>query len=290
MGWFTREKAPKPQAPLVAQNQIPDDTWTKCPRCASILFTKDLTKNEGVCLKCNYYFRLTVEQRISLIVDKATFEEFDTDLKPGDPLSFKDKLRYKDRIKKAEKTSGNKEAFLSGKASVTGVPIGLGLFNFNYMAGSMGSVVGEKIARLFERAVEQHLPVVVVSASGGARMQEGIFSLMQMAKVSAAIARHSSEKLPYISLLTDPTTGGVAASLAMQGDVIIAEPEALIGFAGPRVIQQTIRQQLPAGFQRSEFLFDHGMIDRIVNRDSLRSEIGKILKNFGFPKESGISV
>ncbi|MCB0317450.1 MAG: acetyl-CoA carboxylase carboxyltransferase subunit beta [Bdellovibrionales bacterium] len=282
MAWFSRRKAPKPTPELPDKLQMPDDIWTKCPGCASILYTKELRRTFGVCAKCNYHFRLNAQQRIPLLVDRHSFVETNSNLRSTDPLNFKDSKKYKERLKKAEKSSASNEAVITGRARVLNVPIMLGVFDFTFLGGSMGSVVGEKLARLVEDGVEEKRPVVIISASGGARMQEGIFSLMQMAKVSAALARLGQFRIPYISVLTDPTTGGVAASFAMLGDVIVAEPKALIGFAGPRVIEQTIRQKLPAGFQRAEFLLDHGMIDRIIQRSDLREELAKILRNFGF--------
>lgn len=282
MGWFTREKAPKPPAALTPQSSVPDDTWSKCPECSAILFTRELEGNCGICSSCGYHFRLTADQRLPLLCDRESFSEFDKDLKPGDPLSFRDTHRYKDRVKKAEKKTGVKEAVKTGKAEIDGIPVCLGLLDFQFMGGSMGAVVGEKLTRMIEKATEISCPVIIVSASGGARMQEGIISLMQMAKVSAALTRLGEKHLPYISILTHPTTGGVAASFAMLGDVILAEPKALIGFAGPRVIEQTIRQQLPQGFQRSEFLLERGMVDRIVTRSELKSEVATLLRNFGF--------
>jgi acetyl-CoA carboxylase carboxyl transferase subunit beta len=282
MSWLTRIKAPKPEGALPSQNRMPDDTWSKCPQCAAILFTKELRENVGVCLKCNYHFRLSSQDRIDHLVDDGSFQEMQVSLRPGDPLGFRDTKRYRDHLKNAERKTKATEAVRVGGALLMSRPLMLGVFDFGFMGGSMGSVVGEKLARMIEQGIEEKAPVVIVSASGGARMQEGILSLMQMAKVSVAISRLGRASIPYISLLTDPTTGGVAASFAMQGDVIIAEPQALIGFAGPRVIQQTIRQQLPAGFQRSEFLLAHGMIDRIVSRENLRQELSTILTNFGF--------
>jgi len=284
MGWFTREKAPKPQADTAGDNalQMPDDIWTKCPGCNAILYTKELKRTFGVCPKCDYHFRLTAAQRIPLLVDRHSFVEIDGNLRSTDPLNFKDSKKYKERLKKAEKESGSIEAVVTGRGRIENVPVMLGCFNFSYMGGSMGSVVGEKLARLVEHGIAEKRPVIIISASGGARMQEGIFSLMQMAKVSASLAKLGEVRVPYISILTDPTTGGVAASFAMLGDVILAEPKALIGFAGPRVIEKTIRQKLPDGFQRSEFLLEHGMIDRIVPRAAMREEVALLLKNFGF--------
>ncbi len=282
MGWFTREKAPRPEIEVSEKNQIPDDIWAKCPGCDVILYTKELKRSAGVCTKCNHHFRLTAKQRIPLMTDRHSFVELDANLRSSDPLNFKDTKKYKERIKKAEKSSGSIEAVMTGRARILNIPVMLGCFDFSFMGGSMGSVVGEKLARMVEVGVEEKRPVIIVSASGGARMQEGIFSLMQMGKVSAALARLGQARIPYISFLTDPTTGGVAASFAMLGDVILAEPKALIGFAGPRVIEQTIRQKLPEGFQRSEFLLEHGMVDRIVQRGEMKEEIAQILRNFGF--------
>jgi acetyl-CoA carboxylase carboxyl transferase subunit beta len=281
MSWLFREKAPKP--PIIkAQNQMPDDTWSKCPQCSAILFTKELRRNSGVCLKCSYHFRLTAEQRIPLLVDRHSYQPMSDEIRSADPLNFKDSKRYRDRIKKTEKDTGLSEAVQTGLARLNSKPIALAVFDFNFMGGSMGSAVGEKLARLIEAGIEKTMPVIIVSASGGARMQEGVFSLMQMAKVSLCLSKLGKAGLPYISVLTDPVTGGVAASFAMQGDVIISEPRAYIGFAGARVIEKTIRQQLPSGFQRAEFLLNHGIIDRIVERHNLRDEISKILRNFGF--------
>jgi acetyl-CoA carboxylase carboxyl transferase subunit beta len=247
-----------------------------------MLYTKELRRTFGVCAKCNYHFRLTAKQRIPLLVDRHSFEELDANLRSTDPLNFKDTKRYKERLKKAEKSSGSVEAVMTGRARILNIPVMIGVFDFSFLGGSMGSVVGEKLARMIEVGISEKRPVIIFSASGGARMQEGIFSLMQMAKVSAALARLGQVHVPYISVLTDPTTGGVAASFAMLGDVIVAEPKALIGFAGPRVIEQTIKQKLPEGFQRSEFLLEHGMLDRIIQRSELRDELALILKNFGF--------
>jgi acetyl-CoA carboxylase carboxyl transferase subunit beta len=216
------------------------------------------------------------------LVDRHSFIELDSNLRSVDPLNFKDKKKYKDRLKDTEKKTGSVEAAITGRARILNIPVMLGVFDSSFMGGSMGSVVGEKLTRLIELGVSEKRPVIIISASGGARMQEGLFSLMQMAKVSAALARLGQNHIPYISILTDPTTGGVAASLAMLGDLIIAEPDALIGFAGPRVIEGTIKQKLPEGFQRSEFLLDHGMVDRIVPRTAMRDELGTLLRNFGF--------
>lgn len=281
MGWFSRSKAPKPSTE-VDKTTMPDDIWTKCPECTAIIYTKELRRTYGVCTKCNYHFRLTAKQRIPILADRHSFVEMDANLHPSDPLNFKDTQKYRDRVKKAEKNSGSTEAVLTGRARILNIPVMLAIFDFSFLGGSMGSVVGEKLTRMIEIGIDEKKPVIIVSSSGGARMQEGIYSLMQMAKVSAALTRLGAARIPYISVLTDPTTGGVAASFAMQGDVIIAEPKALIGFAGPRVIEQTIRQKLPEGFQRAEFVLEHGMIDRIVARSVMRDELAVILKNFGF--------
>jgi acetyl-CoA carboxylase carboxyl transferase subunit beta len=284
MGWFSRSKAPKETGvdEVGEPVQLPDDIWTKCPKCEAILYTKDLRRAFGVCTKCSHHFRLTAKQRIPILADRHSFLELDAGLRPLDPLNFRDKKKYKDRVREVEKKTGSVEAAMTGRARLLNIPVMLGVFDSAYMGGSMGSVVGEKLTRLIELGIDEKRPVIIVSASGGARMQEGLFSLMQMAKISAALARLGQARVPYISVLTDPTTGGVAASLSMLGDIIIAEPGALIGFAGPRVIEGTIKQKLPEGFQRSEFLLEHGMIDRIVPRAEMRDEIAVILRNFGF--------
>ena len=282
MGWFFRSKAPKPSSEEAQGSTLPPDIWTKCPSCSAILYTKELARSFGVCSKCNYHLKLTAHQRINLIVDRHSFIEMDAKMRSTDPLQFKAGSKYKDSLLKAEKKTGLTDAIITGRARLLNIPVSLGVFDFNFMGGSMGSVVGEKLTRVIEVSITEKRPVVIFSASGGARMHEGIFSLMQMAKVSGALGRLGQARIPYVSVLTDPTTGGVAASFAMQGDVILAEPKALIGFAGPRVIEQTIRQKLPEGFQRSEFLLEHGMIDRIVERAGMRDELAQIIRNFGF--------
>ncbi len=256
---------------------LPEGLWTKCKKCEQIIFQKDFEENFMVCPKCGYYVRLNSVERIKYLTDKNSFKELNAGMKPVDVIDFPGYKVKKDSYK-------TKDAICTGEAKMGGYPVAIGVMDFEYMGGSMGSVVGEKIVRLIERAIEKKLPVILVCASGGARMQEGIISLMQMAKTSAALARLGKKGLPYISVLTDPTTGGVAASFAMLGDVIIAEPNALIGFAGPRVIEQTIRQQLPKGFQLSEFLMKHGMVDMVVERKNLKDTIIKILKFFVFNK------
>ena len=255
--WFSRNKAPKAAAEDTDKLEIPGGLWTKCSGCGEIVYTRELERNFQVCPKCNYHFRLSAAQRIELLCDRQSFEEFDTNLRPNDPLVFKDKVKYRDRIRQAEK-KGVFESVRTGNGRINGTKVALGVMDFTYIGGSLASVAGEKLVRMIERAVLDSLPVIIVSSSGGARMQEGIFSLMQMAKVSGALVDLARKGLPYISLLTDPTTGGVAASFAMQGDIIIAEPGAYIGFAGARVIEQTTKGKLPEGFQRSEFLLEHG--------------------------------
>ncbi|MFQ5465305.1 MAG: acetyl-CoA carboxylase, carboxyltransferase subunit beta [Thermodesulfobacteriota bacterium] len=260
--------------------KVPAGLWVKCANCAEIIYKKEAERNLDVCPKCDYHFRIQAATRIEQLADDGSFVEHDSDVGPVDTLSFKDLKKYKDRIKAAQKTHASKDAIITGECAIDGNRAMLGVFEFSFMGGSMGSVVGEKVTRLVERAVEKDCGLVIVSASGGARMQEGILSLMQMAKTSAAIARLRQRRLPYISVLTDPTMGGVSASFAMLGDVIIAEPKALIGFAGPRVIAETIRQKLPEGFQRSEYLLEHGMIDMIVERKRLKETISGLLSAF----------
>ena len=248
-----------------------------CTHCKEPLYVKELENNLHVCPKCNYHFRISARKRVELLFDEGSFVEFDASMKSVDFLDFKDSKSYKDRIKATLAKGGSSDAIICGECKLEGLPLQVALFDFSFMGGSMGSVVGEKITRAIERAIEQKTPAVIVSASGGARMQESILSLMQMAKTSAALGRLRDLGLPFVSILTDPTTGGVTASFAMLGDINMAEPKALIGFAGPRVIEQTIRQKLPEGFQRSEYLLDHGMVDIIVPRLEMRKTLGQIL-------------
>ncbi len=274
--WF--QKKPKIAAPDPSEASLPSSSrmegiWEKCDECGDIMLSEELVKAQNVCPSCGHHMQYPARHRIAALCDPDTFEEFDTDLESMDPLGFSDSKKYKDRIKATMKKLGEKDAFISGVGQIDDRRVSLGCFNFEYMGGSMGSVVGEKVTRVFERAIELKSPAIVFSASGGARMQEGIFSLMQMAKTCAAISRFREIRQPYISVLLHPTTGGVAASFSWLGDLILAEPRALIGFAGPRVIEQTIRQKLPEGFQRSEFLLEHGMIDAIVQRKDLRAKI-----------------
>lgn len=260
--------------------KIPEGLWIKCNNCRGVIYRKELVRNGKVCPKCDYHFPISVHERIDMIVDEGLLTEWDKSLAPCDPLDFKDTVRYKDRIKNNQEKTGHSDALIIGAARINRHPVVVGVFNFSFMAGSMGSVVGEKLARGIERATEARHPLILFSASGGARMQEGVLSLMQMAKTSAAIARLQAEKVPYISILTDPTFGGVTASFAMLGDIIIAEPRSLIGFAGPRVIEKTIKEQLPEGFQRAEFLLEHGSIDMVVERKNLRDTLIQLLSFF----------
>ena len=279
MAWFSKQKSElKKDAPTAgAARAVPEGLWTKCDNCGEIVYQQEIERNLMVCPKCDHHFYLASRGRIALLSDEGSFQERWQDLEATDPLEFKDNKKYPDRVKSAQKKTGVADAFVAGRATLDEKPLWIGAFEFGFMGGSMGSVVGEKVCRLFEAAAEEKTPAVVVSSSGGARMQEGILSLMQMAKTSAALARLRAERRPYVSILTDPTTGGVAASFAMLGDVIMAEPRALIGFAGPRVIEQTIRQKLPEGFQRSEFLLEHGMVDMIVRRHEMRTTLSKLL-------------
>jgi acetyl-CoA carboxylase carboxyl transferase subunit beta len=251
--------------------------WVKCDACGEILYRADLEKQLNVCPACAHHMAFPARARLQALLDPGSFEEHDEDLEPLDPLGFSDSKKYRDRLKATRKNLGEYDAFVGGMGRLDGETVSVGCFVFEFMGGSMGSVVGEKVTRVFERAYEHKCPAIVFHASGGARMQEGIFSLMQMAKTSAAISRFREVKKPYISVMLHPTTGGVAASFAWLGDVILAEPKALIGFAGPRVIESTIRQKLPEGFQRSEFLLEHGMIDAIVSRKDLRPKLSQLI-------------
>ena len=274
MAWFDDLKTPKIKVDVSSRtSKVPEGLWVKCSKCSEILQAKVLKDNLQVCPECSYHFRMTALERISILSDEGSFEEYSEDLVSTDPLEFDDMKPYRDRLRIAAGSTGLRDAFASGSAKLQGLPFHLGVFEFKFMGGSMGVVVGEKIARLFEHSLNEKLPAVIVTASGGARMQEGILSLMQMAKTTSVLSQLRREGIPFISVLSDPTTGGVAASFAMLGDVILAEPGALIGFAGPRVIEQSIRQQLPTGFQRSEFLLKHGFVDRIVNRKDLANEL-----------------
>jgi acetyl-CoA carboxylase carboxyl transferase subunit beta len=281
MAWWRRKKQPLDQTSAEGKVSVPKGMWSKCDSCGEITYTDELVENLRVCPVCGHHHPMPTDERIKAMLDEGSWEEHDQDLASGDPLGFTDQKSYKDRLSAAVGKTGRQDAFLSGTGRMDGVDVSAGFFAFEFMGGSMGSVVGEKVTRVFERAFERGTPAVVFSASGGARMQEGILSLMQMAKTSAARARLRDAGLPYVSVLLHPTTGGVAASFAFLGDLIVAEPQALIGFAGPRVIQQTIGQELPEGFQTSEFLLEHGMIDRIVSRLEMREHLGGILRLLG---------
>ncbi len=254
--------------------------WIKCDSCKEIVYRAEVERAGRVCPKCRYPFRITARERIALLADTGSFEEHGEGLTSADPLGFKDTKRYRDRVRAAREKTGSEEAVVCGLARLGDHPVVIAAFEFAFLGGSMGSVVGEKLTRAIELAIDKHVPVIIVAASGGARMQEGILSLMQMAKTATALARLGEARLPYISVLTDPTTGGVTASFAMLGDVIVAEPRALIGFAGPRVIAETIKQPLPEGFQRSEFLLEHGQIDLIADRQHLRDILRRLLAFF----------
>jgi acetyl-CoA carboxylase carboxyl transferase subunit beta len=280
MAWFSKQKKVKakestPPAPTPAKKG--EGLWYQCDACSEVVARADWEKNWNVCPSCGQHDALPVKRRFELVLDKGSFQELDADLTPQDPLGFTDAKKYRDRLRSTYKASGLRDAFISGVGTIEGRPVSLGCFAFEFMGGSMGSVVGEKVARVFDRAFERRIPAIVFSSTGGARMQEGIFSLMQMAKTSAALHRFRAVRKPYVSVMLHPTTGGVAASFAWLGDVVIAEPKALIGFAGPRVIEQTIREKLPPGFQRSEFLIEHGMIDAIVPRGELRQRLAQLL-------------
>ena len=278
MSWFRRDK-PKieDQEDDEEQTVRTEGIFVKCPECDSALYKRELTESHEVCTHCGYHFRYTAEGRLKDLFDDGRYEKLDEEVTSGDPLNFTDSKAYKDRIVQAKESSGLPEAIISGKGMVGGHLTFAGAMDMAFIGGSMGSAVGEKITRIIERAVDERGAVIIFAASGGARMQEGTLSLMQMGKISAALARLHDERLPFISVLTDPTTGGVTASFAMLGDVILAEPKALIGFAGPRVIEQTIRQKLPKGFQRSEFLLEHGMIDIVVDRREMKDTIVRML-------------
>ena len=280
MAWF--KKARKPIAVSKSKSsRVPEGLWVKCSGCAQAIYNKDLAANVNVCPKCGHHFRMSAAERLRLLFDDQQWTEYDKDLVSTDPLQFHDTKPYRTRLEASIETTGLKDAIIIASGRIEGIETMVGSMEYGFIGGSMGVVVGEKITRAIERAIERRCPVVVVCCSGGARMMEGALSLMQMAKISGALARLDRARLPYISVLTDPTTGGVTASYAMLGDLNIAEPKALIGFAGPRVIEQTIRQKLPEGFQRSEFLLDKGMIDLIVDRRELKSVIARALRFMG---------
>jgi acetyl-CoA carboxylase carboxyl transferase subunit beta len=275
MAWFRREPSPLP--PNEQESRVPEGLWLKCPGCKEIIYKKELAKNLGVCPKCSFHFRIGARERLEVLFDSA-WEEFDQGLVSSDPLGFRDTKPYAARLKDGKAKTGSLDALVSSIGPMGGITTVIAAMEYGFIGGSMGVVVGEKVTRCVEKALAERLPLVVVSCSGGARMMEGTLSLMQMAKISAALARLNEAGLPFISVLTDPTTGGVTASFAMLGDLNVAEPGALIGFAGPRVIEQTIRQKLPDGFQRSEFLLEHGMLDLVVDRRELKKTLVRSLK------------
>jgi len=274
MAWFTRKK--QNISPDSRKADIPDGQWSKCDECSEIIHNKQLEVNLWCCPKCNFHFRIGSEQYISFLFDKGSFREIDKKMVSADPLEFTDTKKYTDRVKATIKKSGLNDAVRTGSGKIDGRKIAFACMDFQFIGGSMGSVVGEKIARAIDLAFEEKIPIVIISQSGGARMMEGAFSLMQLAKTSARLAKLAEAKVPYVSVLTNPTTGGTTASYAMLGDVIVAEPKALIGFAGPRVIRDTIGKDLPEGFQRSEFLLENGFIDFIINRKQLKEKLSQL--------------
>ncbi|HEY0512440.1 MAG TPA: acetyl-CoA carboxylase, carboxyltransferase subunit beta [Thermoanaerobaculia bacterium] len=279
MAWFRKTKKPKPIRMDRPRSTVPEGLWVKCEGCKEIVYSRDLDRNLKVCPNCGYHFRIDAHARISLLLDDPEPRELFAGVSPVDPLNFRDTKRYRDRLKSYQQAVGERDAVIVVQGTIEEIPVVLAAMEYRFMGGSMGSVVGEKITRAAERACDRKVPLIVVSASGGARMQEGVLSLMQMAKISGALARLRTARLPYLSILTDPTTGGVTASFAMLGDLNIAEPGALIGFAGPRVIEQTIRQSLPEGFQRSEFLLEHGFLDLVVKRAEMKETIARCLRH-----------
>jgi len=284
MEWFKK----KVNAPIPRDERkirIPDGLWIKCNNCTAIIYKKEVMRNSNICPKCNYHFRISAKERLNSLFDGGKYTEFSHNIHSTDPLHFKDSMSYSERLKKYQERTNNSEAIINAYGEMGKIPVIIAAMEYEFMGGSMGSVVGEKVTKAIEKALKMRRPLIIICASGGARMQEGVLSLMQMAKISSALAHLDEEGLPYISVLTDPTTGGVTASFGMLGDIIIAEPKALIGFAGPRVIQQTIKQDLPEGFQRAEFLLERGMIDMVVERKRLKEVLIQCLK-FMFSENS----
>ncbi|MCX7846132.1 MAG: acetyl-CoA carboxylase, carboxyltransferase subunit beta [Dictyoglomaceae bacterium] len=278
MDWLSKKKENTSESKKPIFSDIPDGLWVKCPQCNQIIYSKDWLENYKVCIKCGFHSQLTAYEKIALLTDEKTFKETDESIVSFDVLGFHDTKPYSQRLQETQAETGLKEAVITGLASIEGISVNLIVMDFRFIGGSMGSVVGEKVTRAIERSIDMRLPLISVIASGGARMQEGLISLFQMAKTSSAIARLDREKIPYICILTHPSTAGVLASFGSLGDIIIAEPGALIGFAGPRVIEQTIKQKLPAGFQKSEFVLQHGMIDVVVERKKLKSTVSLLLR------------
>ncbi|MDJ1185004.1 acetyl-CoA carboxylase, carboxyltransferase subunit beta [Roseofilum casamattae] len=276
--WFANREKSAPMGPEHQEREIADGLWTKCPMCGVLTYTKDLQANQKVCFECDHHFRVNSNERIAQLIDRETWQPLNAHLRPDDPLKFKDRKKYSDRLREYQAKTSLNDAVQTGLGCVDGYPVALAVMDFEFMGGSMGSVVGEKITRLLEEATRRGLPAIVVCASGGARMQEGMLSLMQMAKISGALQHHQEAGLLYIPLLTHPTTGGVIASFAMLGDIILAEPKATIGFAGRRVIEQTLREKLPDDFQTSEYLLSYGFVDAIVPRTQLKKTLSQLVK------------
>jgi acetyl-CoA carboxylase carboxyl transferase subunit beta len=281
MSWFKKLIPSRIRKDSASKKRgVPEGVWTQCPSCQAVLYRAELARNLEVCPKCEHHIRLSGRKRLEYFFDGSSMEEIGAYIEPEDILKFRDSKKYKDRLSAAQKKTGEKDAMVAGKGLVEGVPVVAVAFDFNFIGGSMGAAVGEKFAVAVDRAIQDHAPFICFSTSGGARMQEAVISLLQMAKTSAALAQLGKEGLPYICVLTDPTYGGVSASLAMLGDINIAEPRAMIGFTGPRVIEQTVRETLPEGFQTAEFLLEHGFVDMITDRRELRSTIARLLKKF----------
>ncbi len=282
--WFAARRKDQFVGKVIQETEESDGLWGKCPECGQVVYRKDLLTNANVCSNCGHHNRINCEERIKLLVDEGSFEPLNNNLSPVDPLGFKDRRAYADRLRESQASTGMKDGVLTGLCQVEEIKLALAVMDFRFMGGSMGSVVGEKITRLVEKATYKELPLLIICASGGARMQEGMLSLMQMAKISGALERHREAKHLYMPLLTHPTTGGVTASFAMLGDLILAEPKALIGFAGRRVIEQTLREKLPENFQTAEYLLEHGFVDKIIPRTQLRKTLGTLLRLHGYQK------
>lgn len=283
--WFANLRNPETKTAKEQEREIAEGLWTKCESCGVLTYTKDLMTNQMVCTECNHHMRVDSEERIRQLIDNKTWEPLNQHLLPTDPLKFHDRQAYSDRLRSTQKKTGLTDAVQTGTGLIDGLPVALGVMDFRFMGGSMGSVVGEKLTRLIEHATNLGIPVIIICASGGARMQEGMLSLMQMAKISGALNYHREAKLLYIPVLTHPTTGGVTASFAMLGDIILAEPKATIGFAGRRVIEQTLREKLPEGFQTSEYLLEHGFIDSIVSRPQLKKTLAQLISLHQLPSD-----
>jgi len=282
--WFAARRKDQFVGKVIQETDESDGLWGKCPECSQVVYRKDLLTNANVCNNCGHHNRINCEERIKLLVDEGSFKPLNKNLSPLDPLGFKDRRAYADRLRESQASTGMKDGVMTGLCQVEDISLALAVMDFRFMGGSMGSVVGEKITRLVEKATSEKLPLLIICASGGARMQEGMLSLMQMAKISGALERHREARHLYMPLLTHPTTGGVTASFAMLGDLILAEPKALIGFAGRRVIEQTLREKLPENFQTAEYLLEHGFVDKIIPRTQLRKTLGTLLTLHGYQK------